>query len=70
MSGSGVIILFGGTSNERRVAVASAQNVSAVVDEAEAWFLAPTGAVHKVAREALAGFDRPFERDFTPTAPA
>src|SRR6267378_228865 len=41
MSGSDVTILFGGTSNERRVSVASAQNVSAVLDEAEAWFLAP-----------------------------
>jgi D-alanine-D-alanine ligase len=70
MSGSGVIILFGGTSNERRVAVASAQNVSAVLDEAEAWFLAPTGAVHRVARDALAALDRPFERDFTPATPA
>lgn len=70
MSGSGVIILFGGTSNERRVSVASAQNVSAVLDEAEAWFLAPTGAVHQVPREALAAFERPFERDFTPPGPA
>ncbi|MGZ6126372.1 MAG: D-alanine--D-alanine ligase family protein [Myxococcales bacterium] len=70
MSGSGVIILFGGTSNERRVAVASAQNVSAVLDGAEAWFLAPTDAVHQVSRQALATFERPFERDFTPDAPA
>jgi len=70
MSGSGVIILFGGTSNERRVAVASAQNVSAALGEAETWFLAPTGAVHKVPREALAKFERPFERDFAPGGPA
>jgi D-alanine-D-alanine ligase len=70
MAGSGVIILFGGASNERRVSIASAQNVSAVLDEAEAWFLAPTGAVHEVNREALAAFDRPFERDFTPPSPA
>src|SRR2546423_12577684 len=70
MSGSDAIILFGGTSSERRVAVASGQHVSAVLDEAEAWFLAPTGAVHKVAREDLAGFQRPFERDFEPAAAA
>jgi D-alanine-D-alanine ligase len=70
MPGSGVIILFGGTSNERRVSVASAQNVSAVLDEAEAWFLAPAGAVHRVPREALAAFERPFERDFIPPGPA
>src|ERR1700704_4579346 len=70
MSGSDVTILFGGTSNERRVSVASAQNVSAVLDEAEAWFLAPSGAVHRVAREELAGFQRPFERDFLSARPA
>jgi D-alanine-D-alanine ligase len=70
MSGSGVSILFGGTSNERRVSVASAQNVSSILDEAEAWFLAPSGAVHRVAREELAGFERPFERDFQPAAAA
>src|SRR5690242_8787666 len=70
MSGSDVIILFGGTSNERRVSVASAQNVSATLDEAEAWFLAPSGAVHRVPREALAAFQRPFENDFKPPGPA
>ena len=70
MSGSDVVILFGGSSNERRVSVASAQNVSAVLDEAKPWFLAPTGAVHPVAREALAGFQRPFEVDFAPGVPA
>src|SRR5438132_9863556 len=70
MSGSGVIILFGGTSNERRVSVASAQHIAAVLDEAEAWFLAPTGAVHPVTRDELAAFERAFERDFKPAAAA
>jgi len=70
MAGSDAIILFGGTSSERRVAVASGQHVAAVLDEAEAWFLAPSGAVHKVSRDELAKFERPFERDFEPAAPA
>src|SRR5438067_2782106 len=70
MSGSDAIILFGGTSNESRVSVASAQHVAAVLDEAEAWFLAPSGAVHRVTRDELAGFERPFERDFKPAAAA
>src|SRR5256714_13955054 len=70
MSGSDAIILFGGTSNERRVSVASAQHGAAVLDEAEAWFLAPSGAVHRVTREELAAFERPFERDFKPAARA
>src|SRR5256714_2664079 len=70
MSGSGVIILCGGTSNERRVSVASAQHIAAVLDEAAAWFLAPTGAVHPVTGDELAGFERAFERDFKPAAAA
>src|SRR5947199_947764 len=69
-SGSDVTVRFGGTSDGRRVSVASAQNVSAVLDEAEAWFLAPSGAVHRVTREELAGFQRPFERDFLPARSA
>ena len=70
MPGTDVNILFGGSSSERRVSVASAQHVSAVLDEAAAWFLAPTGAVHVVGRDELARFERPFEQDFSPAAPA
>ncbi|HET9753888.1 MAG TPA: ATP-grasp domain-containing protein [Myxococcales bacterium] len=70
MPGTDVNILFGGSSSERRVSVASAQHVSAVLDEAAAWFLAPTGAVHIVGRDELARFEKPFERDFSPSAPA
>src|SRR5205814_3779444 len=36
----------------------------------EAWFLPPSGAVHGVPRAEWAGFERPFERDFKPAAPA
>ena len=70
MAGTDVNVLFGGSSSERRVSVASAQHVSAVLDEAAAWFLAPSGAVHLVRRDELARFDRPFERDFVPAAAA
>jgi D-alanine-D-alanine ligase len=70
MPGTDVNILFGGSSSERRVSVASAQHVSAVLDEAAAWFLAPSGAVHVVGRDELARFERPFEQDFLPSAPA
>jgi len=70
MPGSDAIVLFGGSSSERRVAVASGQHVSALLDEAAAWFLAPSGAVHQVPREELAGFQRPFERDFEPSTAA
>ena len=70
MSASDATILFGGTSNERRVSVASAQNVAAVLDEAQALFLAPNGALFAVQRDELAGFERPFERDFVPAREA
>jgi D-alanine-D-alanine ligase len=70
MPGTDVNVLFGGSSSERRVSVASAQHVSAVLDEAAAWFLAPSGAVHVVGRDELARFERPFEQDFLPSSPA
>src|SRR4051812_14866234 len=70
MAGTDVNILFGGSSSERRVSVASGQHVSAVLDQAAAWFLAPSGAVHLVGRDELARFDTPFEHDFAPAAAA
>ena len=67
---SDVIILFGGSSSESRVSTASAQHVAAVLGEAEAWYLAPSGAVFRVDRDALNRFERPFERDFAPAGEA
>src|SRR5919204_399782 len=40
MAGSDAIILFGGTSNERRVSVASAQHVAAALDDSGEPYLA------------------------------
>ena len=70
MSSSDTVILFGGSSNERRVSVASGQNVASILTGAAAWFLAPGGAVHEVSPEELQAFQRPFETDFTPREPA
>jgi D-alanine-D-alanine ligase len=70
MSAHDATILFGGTSNERRVSVASGQNVASVLDEARAWFLAPNGAVFEADRTDLARFEKPFERDFVPRGAA
>ncbi len=67
---SDVTIVFGGSSSERRVSVASAQHVSAVLPEALCWYLAPTGAVFAASREDLQRFERPFERDFVPKGEA
>src|SRR6185437_9141943 len=65
-----VVILFGGTSDERRVSVASGQNIAGHLPQAKLWFLSPDGAVHETRRERLLGHERPFERDFVPDAPA
>src|SRR5205823_1694230 len=51
-------------------AVASAQNVSSLLDQAQTWFLGLNGAVFEVPRDDLARFERPFERDFVPAAAA
>lgn len=67
---SDVILLFGGNSSERRVSVASAQNVSRLLPDATPWFWSPSGAVHAVTREALAAHADAFVKDFAPAAPA
>ena len=67
---SDVVILFGGGSSERLVSVASAQNVSTHLPEAECWFLAKDGAVFLVPRAVLAAHQRPFEQEFVPPGSA
>lgn len=65
------IVLFGGTSDERHVSVASAQNVLRALDgNALAWFQAPDGAVHDVGVREVLAHERPFVADFVPSRPA
>jgi D-alanine-D-alanine ligase len=64
------VLLFGGTSTERRVSVASGQHVLKVLTQLEPWFITPQGAVVTVAAAELEAFERAFERDFVPAAPA
>lgn len=59
-------VLFGGTSTERRVSVASATSVVSAVSELIPLFIAPNGAVHPVTLEELLAHEQPFERDFLP----
>jgi len=66
---SDVVILFGGSSSERLVSVASAQNVSAHLPDAEPWFWSKEGAVTRVDRAQLAAHQRPFETEFVPAGP-
>lgn len=64
------LILFGGSSSERLVSVASAQNVSRLLPEAGLWFLSPGGEVWVVSPEHLAAHQRAFETPFDPGGPA
>jgi D-alanine-D-alanine ligase len=59
-------ILFGGSSDERLVSVASAQNLSQHFPEAKLWFLAPLGEVHEVTPSELAAHQNPFVIPFKP----
>lgn len=65
-----LFVLFGGTSGERRVSVASAQNVCAIFSAASPWYWAPDGRVIPCDRAALLAHERPFEVDFAPSSDA
>jgi D-alanine-D-alanine ligase len=61
-----VILVCGGTSEERAVSIASAQNVARRCGDAAIWFIAPGGAVHACTRDVLLAHERPFEVPFDP----
>ncbi len=60
------VILFGGSSEERLVSVASAQNIAGVIPEAKLWFWTKEGRVHEVAAQDLAGHAEAFTKEFQP----
>jgi D-alanine-D-alanine ligase len=64
------IILFGGSSEERLVSVASAQNLSKTIPEAALWFMNQEGGIHKVLASELAEHADPFMTPFKPKLPA
>jgi D-alanine-D-alanine ligase len=64
------IVLFGGTSDERHVSVASAQSIVRALGSPLAWFWAPDGPVHDVSIDDLLSHERAFEIDFHPKRPA
>lgn len=67
---SPLVLLFGGSSSERRVSVASAQNLCQLLPAAVTWFIAPDGRVFETTRASLIAHERPFEHDFAPVGPA
>src|SRR5205085_9298669 len=64
------IVLFGGSSDERHVSVASAQTIVRALGAPLAWFAAPDGPIHDVAIDDLLAHPRPFEIEFQPKRPA
>lgn len=65
-----ITILFGGTSKERLVSVASAQALHQTLQEAELWFWDNDNSVHEAEFAALLAHAKPFEEPFKPMAPS
>lgn len=63
---SDVVILFGGSSSERLVSVASAQNVTTHLPDASCWFIAKDGPVFVTPHDALAAHKNAFTDEFHP----
>lgn len=61
------VILFGGTSNERLVATASAQHFSEVLPDAECWFWREDGTVCQVEPNELQSHQDVFLKPFQPS---
>jgi len=63
-----ITILFGGTSKERLVSVASAQALHSALPEADLWFWDADDSVHETTAATLLAHARPFEDPFKPDA--
>jgi D-alanine-D-alanine ligase len=60
------ILLFGGSSEERLVSVASAQNLTKNYEFSECWFIHQDGRLTRVTRDELLAHQRAFEVPFKP----
>lgn len=60
------VILFGGSSEERLVSVASAQNLSLQIPEASLWFLNQAGQIFEIETSELQNHKNPFMAPFIP----
>lgn len=61
-----IVILFGGESRERFVSVATAQNISNALPEADIWFWSKDGSVYNIARDELMSHINVFNSEFVP----
>jgi D-alanine-D-alanine ligase len=62
------IILFGGSSEERRVSVATAINLSQKIPEATLWFWSQTGQIFIITQTELSQHSDAFTKEFTPAS--
>lgn len=70
MSSIKVALVFGGTSNERLVSVASAQNVVNYFQNPDIYFINPQGHWFNVTKEDLLNHKNPFVQEFQPKSSA
>ncbi len=68
MTTAKVALIFGGTSNERLVSVASAQNVVNYFQDPEVYFINPQGNWFRVIKSELTEHKNPFVVPFIPTS--
>lgn len=61
-----VVLLFGGTSEEKLVSTASAQNIVKYLNNPLPWFISPTGEIHEVAVAELTNHAEPFKNLLKP----
>tara|TARA_B110001454_G_scaffold219179_1_gene250797 strand:+ start:87452 stop:88483 length:1032 start_codon:yes stop_codon:yes gene_type:complete len=66
MSSIKVALIFGGTSNERLVSVASAQNVVNYFQNPDIYFINPQGQWFTVTKDELLNHKNPFVQEFQP----
>lgn len=65
-----ITILFGGTSKERLVSVATAQALHSALPDADLWFWDIAETVHETRSETLLRHSRPFEQPFRAGTPS
>lgn len=60
------VLLFGGSSDERLVSVASAQNLATQFDFAELWFVFKNNQIAKIEKQELLEHSNPFKNELVP----
>lgn len=64
------VILFGGSSEERMVSVASAQNLGQHIPEALLWYWSKTGEIFEISSDELKAHQNAFTSEFSPSGNA